>query len=604
MSKLKYSMAIILISAYFALHGVLYILGTFLKDIFGLWNNFFTFLFGNITIISMPFVPIVLGVIYIAVAICLLLGMHWARITMLLLCVQAIFFEFPIGTIISLVIIIFFFTPSFSKMFSSKTKNTSYNIGGIAVVVIGLVAILTISGISSGVIKFTAYQFRTFEVSSATAESKISSITQRVGNINVILELTGSQDYALEQQDIVLEEIAPYIKSVIHRLSEVSNSLIINMEASKLDELAENKYIENIYSEQPSFMIAPYELSEATPENVVPTQLDVENLWNQGITGKGITIAVMDTGIKEDHPDLQRDGKSVVVGGLHLHGEYVYEHGTMVASCIANQNPDFRGIAPDVNILNIEVFSWQTVGGARYLTATNADILQGFEFVANWKKLTGDYVILSCSWGVSSQAFSHDADITIAAANRLATEFNIPIIAAAGNSGPGARSGYISIPFQVMSPAGGKNVLSVGAVDNNNAIASFSSRGPYYDGLNKPDVVAPGVNVPVLDYNGITTASGTSFACPYVSGVAALLVQQNNDLSSEQLYDALRNGATDLGTQGYDLEYGYGIVNAEQSSSVIQQTISQTNTILLFVAIIIIGIVIVAYPYLNKRLRR
>lgn len=594
------------ISAYFIIHGTIYTLGFFFINVFGIWPSFLNFLLGNVTVSDNFFISILLGVVYVTVGIGLLFTQHWARIGLLILCVQAIFLEFPIGTLISVSVLVYSFSSSFSRLFPRIKKKASYQFGGIGIIAACIVALIVISGVTTGIVRFTAFQVSGIETTSVSAESKISSISQRVGLMDVLIELTGSPDYAFEQQDALLAEIAPYINRVESRMTEASNSLVVNIEASHLLKIAENENIAKIYPIEASFKFLPAEadISETPTMNLAPLQLNVEDLKKNGLTGKGITIAVMDTGIKEDHPDLQRDGKSIVVGSLHLHGEYVYPHGTMVASCIANQNKTWQGIAPDVNLLNIEVFSWQIIGGVKYLTATNADILKGFEFVANWKKLTGDYVILSCSWGVSSKTWLHDADVTIAAANRLATQYNIPIIAAAGNSGPGSRSEYMAVPYQVMSPAGGKNVLSVGAVDSLNAIASFSSRGPYSDGLNKPDVVAPGVNVPVLDYTGITVASGTSFACPYVSGVAALLAQNHKDLSSAQLYDAIRIGATDLGTKGYDYEYGYGIVDAAESNSYIDQTVTSQSVVWILFAMIVIGIIIIAYPAINKRLHK
>lgn len=600
----KTTLPAIVIAVYFIVHGSLYVVGSLFAKQIGIWPSLFSFMFGNITISNILLLSFVLGAMYIAAGFGIYFKQHWARILLMILCIQAIVFEIPIGTMISILILIYSFLPSFSMMFPKKTRKAPYFFAGIGIIVTCIVALLVISGITSGIVKFTTYQVTGFSLSSESPESKIESIDQRVGLIDVLIELTGSTDYATDQQNEFLIQAAQYINSIESKIVEASNALIVNVEASNLIKIAENENVARIYPVEASFQFLPTEMSGASTSNYAPLQLNVQDLQSRGITGKGITIAVMDTGIKEDHPDLQRNGKSVVVGSLHLHGEYVYPHGTMVASCIANQNKTWKGIAPDVNILNIEVFSWQNIGGMQYLTATNADILKGFEFVANWKQITGDYVILSCSWGVSAKSWQHDANTAIAAANRLAMEYNIPVIAAAGNSGPGNRAEYTSIPFQVMSPAGGINVLSVGAVDSSNSIASFSSRGPYYDGLEKPDVVAPGVNVPVLDYNGITTASGTSFACPYVSGVAALLAQDHKDLSSDQLYNALKSGATDLGTEGHDLEYGYGIVDAGKSMSYIEQSVSSQYIVFLLIALTIIGAIVMIYPMINKKLNK
>ena len=599
--KRRITIPAILISIYFIFHGALYITCSLFFN--GVWNNLFSFLFGNTTLSSIFFLlPALLGILYISTAFGLLFGNHWARILLWLLCVLGIFLEFPLGTIISIAILIYSFAPSFSKVFSSKINKNSFQIGGLSVIVIGIVAFLVISGMASGFLSFATYSVQGYALSEDTPASKIVDITQRVGITDVLLELTAPTANAIEQQDILLGNIASYIIKVKQRFTEASNGMIVTVEASNLLEIAKDENIAKIYSLNPSFQFLPEELSFGIADSYAPMQLNVDDLWEKGITGKGITVAVMDTGIKEDHPDLQRDGKSIVVGGLHLHGEYVHEHGTMVASCIANQNKTYRGIAPDVNLLNIEVFQWQTVGGIRYLTATNADILQGFEFIANWKKITGDFVILSCSWGVSTQSWKHDADICTESVNRLAMQYNIPVIAAAGNSGPKTLP-YTPIPYQIMSPGGAKNVLAVGAVNYDNGIASFSSRGPYYSGIDKPDIVAPGVNVPVLDYSKITTASGTSFACPYVSGVAALLAQDHEGLSTTQLYDAIKRGATDLGETGFDYEYGYGIVNAENSLEYIEQAPSSGNMTYMVLVIMIFGAIIMVYPALNKKRR-
>jgi hypothetical protein len=601
MMKKKTTLVAIVIVSYLLVHGIAYILCPLA---FGnIWDGLYSFIFGNATLSSTFFLlPLLFGIMYIMTAIGILLGSHWSRVLLWLLCILAVFLEFPIGALISIMIFIYTLRPSFSRILSSKINKKHFQMIGISIILAGVASFLIVSGFASGVINFTSYSISGFSLSSDDPESKIIDIQQRVGVMDVLIELTGGIDYANEQQSILLSEIPQYIIEVKQQFVQASNAVIVTVEASTLLSIAENSNIAKIYSINPSFQFLPEELMSAEPATYAPLQLNVKELWNRGITGKGITIAIMDTGIKEDHPSLQRDGKSIVVGGLRLHGMYVQEHGTMVASCIANQNETYKGIAPGVNLLNIEVFQWRTVGGVRYLSATNADILQGFEYIANWKKITGDYIILSCSWGVSAQAWSHDANVCTESANRLAVEYNIPVIAAAGNSGPKAQP-YTPVPFQIMAPGGAKNVLAVGAVDYSNTIASFSSRGPYFLGNDKPDVVAPGVNVPVLDYQGITTASGTSFACPYVSGIAALIAQEHQGLSSNQLYSAIRNGATDLGTSGYDYEYGYGLANAENSMKFVEQTPSTNNIIFMIALLVAMGVAILFYPNINKKLR-
>jgi len=122
------------------------------------------------------------------------------------------------------------------------------------------------------------------------------------------------------------------------------------------------------------------------------------------------------------------------------------------------------------------------------------------------------------------------------------------LVAASGNSGI----------EEVLYPAGFYNVLAVGATDQNDNIASWSTYGNYMD------LVAPGVDILTTGLSGTSyvTDSGTSFAAPHVSGVAALVWSQNPSFEQAKIYDVLRSTAVDLGTPGFDNRYGYGKVDA------------------------------------------
>ncbi len=130
-----------------------------------------------------------------------------------------------------------------------------------------------------------------------------------------------------------------------------------------------------------------------------------------------------------------------------------------------------------------------------------------------------------------------------------------------------------STPFDTMSATGSaKNVISVGAVDSNRAIASFSSRGPAKDGRVKPELVARGVGVLSTEpANRYGTANGTSMAAPAVTGIAALLAEQwrrshpGVDPTPAQLKALLIAGTEDLGNPGPDYTFGFGLVNAKAS---------------------------------------
>ena len=601
MPKKKQSTSLKIISYFLLIHGICYLLGIGIALFVSIWDSYLSFIFGNIVLHKISlFIPAIIGCSYISVAWGLLKHKHWARVMAVILCSVALFMEFPIGTVLSAIVIVYLLRPSLSSVFKTKINKKAYRAVGITLFSISFLSLIIVSGVPSNIIRFATYDVDPYTLSTASAREKIIGFENETGSIEILVELTAPLEYALEQQTLFLNEIESYVILVKDRLFLTSNSVVLLINANNLLSIAENENVFRVYTIKPTFIFHDYEIQEGFTQSY--SQLGADVLWDKGMTGKGITVAVIDTGIKEDHSYLQRDNHSIVIGGLHLYGEYVHNHGTMVASCIASQNPDVPGVAPDVNLLNVGVFRYETIGGRRVLTATNADVLRGFEFVVNWKLATGMPVIVSCSWGVSALISKGDADICTETANRLATQYNIPVIASAGNYGPYTEP-YTSIPYQITAPSGGRNVLAVGAVDNANVIASFSSFGPYYTGEPKPDVVAPGVQVAVLDYDGTTAVSGTSFSCPYVSGITALLMQDHKDASSNQLYDSLRHGATDLGRLGYDNEYGYGLVNADSSLSYLDQAVVTVDWTYMLVASMFLSVFVFAYPYSVKQRR-
>ena len=159
--------------------------------------------------------------------------------------------------------------------------------------------------------------------------------------------------------------------------------------------------------------------------------------------------------------------------------------------------------------------------------------------------------VISASWG------STESSQTIADAISYAYNMGAVIVVAAGNNSGDALNFY---------PAALWNVITVAASDPNDNLASFSNYG------SKIDVTAPGVDILSLQANGTQLGpvvspgyirlSGTSMATPHVSGLAALILSENPEYSNEELRQVLRSSATDVGTPGYDLSFGYGRENA------------------------------------------
>ncbi|MFI6101569.1 S8 family peptidase [Lentzea sp. NPDC051213] len=241
-------------------------------------------------------------------------------------------------------------------------------------------------------------------------------------------------------------------------------------------------------------------------------QIGAPEAWQAGVTGKGVKVAVLDTGVDEKHPDLQ--GRQVAEKNFTTSPDNTDEvgHGTHVASTIASKGETYRGVAPDADILDGKVCQ---PGGC-----TESAILGGMQ----WAAEQGAHVINMSLGGGDTP----DIDPIEEAVNRISRDTGALFVIAAGNSGR---------PETIGSPGSAESALTVGAVDRNDGIAPFSSRGPAADGAVKPDVTAPGVDIVAAEAGtqGHVAMSGTSMATPHVAGVVALLKQQHPEWTGARL---------------------------------------------------------------------
>ncbi|WP_432043938.1 S8 family serine peptidase [Streptomyces cadmiisoli] len=260
-------------------------------------------------------------------------------------------------------------------------------------------------------------------------------------------------------------------------------------------------------------------------------QIGAPGVWEDGATGAGVKVAVLDGGIDAGHPDLE---KRIVSSRSFIPGEDVTDrrgHGTHVASILAGTGAASagkeRGVAPGADLIIGKVLDSQGTG-------TLSSIIEGMEWAAKTEKAK----IINMSLGIA--AVHTQDDPTSQSVNQLSKETGALFVIAAGNSGKEAPS------YTVYAPGTAESALTVGAVDSAEKIADFSSSGPREgdDGL-KPEVTAPGVGILAArsQYsNGegyYTTKNGTSMATPHVAGAAALLAEKHPDWSGQQLKDAL-----------------------------------------------------------------
>ena len=284
-------------------------------------------------------------------------------------------------------------------------------------------------------------------------------------------------------------------------------------------------------------------------------------VWSSGYTGEGITIAILDTGIDDTHPDLDdlddnpgtTDPK--VLDEVNFSDDLTADdgngHGTHCASIAAGTGETYTGVAPGAWLYNVKVLNKNGAGLWSGIIAGIQYAVLGPDGVAD----TGDEAdILSLSLGGTGT----DGTDPVSQAVDLAVAQGAIVAISAGNSG----DGY----FTVGSPGVAHEVITVGATDKSDIIASFSSRGPTIDFRIKPDVVAPGVNIvaaraygtslgsPVDEY--YTSVGGTSMSAPHVAGAAALILEANptNPLGWESpkfVKTTLMANAEDLGYDVY-----------------------------------------------------
>ncbi|MFE3020630.1 S8 family serine peptidase [Streptomyces sp. NPDC059256] len=264
-------------------------------------------------------------------------------------------------------------------------------------------------------------------------------------------------------------------------------------------------------------------------------QIGAPKAWQSGLQGKGVKIAVLDTGVDADHPDL--NGRVIAAQNFSQSPDTKDRvgHGTHVASIAAGSgarsNGTHRGVAPQAEILNGKVLSDHGAG-------SDSGIIAGME----WAVAQGaDIVNLSLGGRDTS-----DIDPLEAHINKVSAETGVLFAVAAGNVGPNA----------IDSPGSADGAFTVGAVDAQDKLAPFSSTGPRVGGGRiKPDVAAPGVDISAAAAagtgspgdTGYTAMSGTSMATPHVAGAAALLKQQHPGWKAKELKNALASSAKDVG---------------------------------------------------------
>jgi subtilisin len=316
---------------------------------------------------------------------------------------------------------------------------------------------------------------------------------------------------------------------------------------AEIDALKNNPNVEAVENDGPVYALQQSLVVEGQPSPQAETipvgvaQIKAPLAWDCS-RGKGVKVAVVDTGIDNTHPDLAanyKGGVSFVPGETPMDGN---SHGTHCAGTIAAaiNGVGVVGVAPAASLYAVKVLANNGSGQWSWLIA-------GIDWCINNKMH-----ILSMSLGGSSAPSALETMCNTAFSKGLL------LVAAAGNfsgSPLPPPAGNVSVPGKY------KNVIAISAIDSSNVIAGFSCRGP------EVELCAPGVNVlSTVPGGGYGTKSGTSMACPHVSGAAAVVWGAHRFANNVAIWNLLASTVDNLGIPGWDPLYGYGRVDVDQAA--------------------------------------
>ncbi len=374
-------------------------------------------------------------------------------------------------------------------------------------------------------------------------------------------------------------DIADLVRSlggaVVHDLDMIQ-AVAAEVPATAVSELTGSQLVRWVSLDGPvesSNKSGPSSPPVQNPSNYYLDTLNVRPVWNMGLRGEGIAIAVIDSGVhfakdlqvdpSKAKPDSRVLQQLAFSGNTNTSGD-IYGHGTLVAGIAAGSgyvsNYLYTGVAPNANIIGLRV---SDDAGMSY----ESDVVAAMQWVFN-NKATYNIRVVNMSLNTSTESSYHTSPISAAA--EILWFNGVVVVASAGNSG-------ISPLYNTVraAPANDPFIITVGATDekgnatrSDDVMATFSAFGTTVDGFAKPDILAPGRNiVSILStsasgwkstypdrvvMNGeYFRASGTSLSAPMVSGAAALLLQDEPNLTPDQVKFRLLNTGTTVGGYKY-----------------------------------------------------
>lgn len=345
------------------------------------------------------------------------------------------------------------------------------------------------------------------------------------------------------------QEIQTIIKDISGSvLKKLDSTVVFRSKTLSTKELIDYfTKLENVEFAEPNYL---YLQNQVTPPNdLLYTEqyqwnlpvIQTESGWDLTQGKEDIVIAVVDTGVDLNHPDLKNrltKGYNVIENNHYPDDDN--GHGTHVAGIIASETNNREGTAGITwynKIMPIKVMEAEGYG-------TTFDIAKGIVWAVDHG---ADVINLSLG--------NYEPSSLMKKAIDYAYKKNVVMVAAAGNDNTS----------QPSYPAAYDKVLGVSAISYTGTRASFSNYGDYID------VTAPGVQIPSTYFNQQYAAlSGTSMATPHVAGLAGLLLSVNSELKNNEVMNIIKNSAYDIGDPGDDPEFGRGLIDVRKALDIVR----------------------------------
>lgn len=349
--------------------------------------------------------------------------------------------------------------------------------------------------------------------------------------VMILPNITASADteYIVKFKDSVLfscEDTAVGLTPFIPKLGLYTTNDITGLDTDLIEFIEEDSVVE---------LFDTYDYSKIT-ENQEYAITNIKSMWDIGIYGKGVRVGVIDSGCNRHtaFQDNLKDGASFIDDVADTYDNI--GHGTAVCGIIgAGYGFDnIIGTARKAEIIPLKFIDRNTAGktlGGTVKTLSSAIISSVDDFNC-------DIINMSCG--------TNNSEMLKTAVDYAVSKGAI-IVAAVGNNGT-EKYNY---------PAAYDNVIGVGSVNKSKQHSGFSNTN------DSVFVTAPGEGVTILSGDGVKSGKGTSFSAPYVSGIITNMCEINPDITPEEVMEIISKTAEDLGDEGYDENFGYGLINVD-----------------------------------------